>query len=658
MYTYLSSTDSFDSTRLPTRYKIRPRYAFSPVLDLKLAANQDALVLRDEHSKERIGDTIKFDEIKSNVKKKKPHNDDRINENMVNDDEKDDDEARLQWLDKRDASVWRKVPPKSTSPPPRQTPITDLGVIKTPQDKKVKDEGFKKHAFNVLVSNRIGIRRSIPDTRHPLCKNQTYKSDLPSASVIICFYNEDIGTLMRTVHSVLDRTQSSHLKEILLVDDFSSEKEIKYNFMKYVYDKLPAKVKLIRTPDRSGLIRARLFGANHATGEILVFLDSHVEVNQGWLPPLLSRIEEQQRKVVVTPVIDIINANTFEYTASPIVRGGFNWGLHFKWDSVPSAMLKTKPDFIKPIPSPTMAGGLFAMDRKYFYALGSYDKGMDIWGGENLEMSFRIWTCGGRLEIMPCSRVGHVFRQRRPYGSPTGEDTLTKNSVRVAEVWMDDYKKYYYETRPDARGVPFGNIDDRVELRKKLNCTSFDWYLKNVYPTLKTPNPGEERERRRRKMDKLQAKIEARKHKRPGPYVRGRYQIQLAGKSKLCVESENEVTARGSNLILSKCMAIKRQLWSETDKAELRLADGLCLDGGDSGSATEPVLGKCHELGSGQEWKYSDRKNTAIYSPAAGMCLGTPGDEEPKVGQRIKLVICSSSGARKWDLISRGILFP
>lgn len=43
-----------------------------------------------------------------------------------------------------------------------------------------------------------------------------------------------------------------------------------------------------------------------------------------------------------------------------------------------------------PLRTPTMAGGLFSIDREYFYEIGSYDEGMDIWGSENLEMSFRV----------------------------------------------------------------------------------------------------------------------------------------------------------------------------------------------------------------------------------------------------------------------------
>ena len=47
-------------------------------------------------------------------------------------------------------------------------------------------------------------------------------------------------------------------------------------------------------------------------------------------------------------------------------------------------------DRTAPLRTPTMAGGLFSIDKEYFYEIGAYDEGMDIWGGENLEMSFRV----------------------------------------------------------------------------------------------------------------------------------------------------------------------------------------------------------------------------------------------------------------------------
>lgn len=80
-----------------------------------------------------------------------------------------------------------------------------------------------------------------------------------------------------------------------------------------------------------------------------MFLDSHVEVNRQWLEPLLARIADNRTIHVVTPIIDIINPDTMEYSPSPLVRGGFNWGLHFKWENVPKTFLESKENFIKPL---------------------------------------------------------------------------------------------------------------------------------------------------------------------------------------------------------------------------------------------------------------------------------------------------------------------
>ena len=57
----------------------------------------------------------------------------------------------------------------------------------------------------------------------------------------------------------------------------------------------------------------------------------------------------------------------------------------------------------------------------------------------------QIWMCGGTLLTAPCSHVGHIFRKRPPYSFGPKANVVKSNLVRMAEVWLDDFKKYYYQ---------------------------------------------------------------------------------------------------------------------------------------------------------------------------------------------------------------------
>lgn len=305
------------------------------------------------------------------------------------------------------------------------------------------------------------------------------------------FHNEHLPTLLRSVHSVLNLSPADLLEEVVLVDDSSAVdperfhekhwRRLQGELEEHIYA-LP-KVRLLRLKKRRGLMRARMEGVWLASGEIAVFLDSHIEATPGWLEPLLARIAEDRTRLVV-PSIDGVDTEDFQYTVFGLGLVSFNWLLNQK--------PRERPDGDDSLaPSSVMCGGLFAADKAWFLHLGGYDPELRTYGGEEIEIGFSAWQCGGSVMHEPCSHVGHIWRSHRYWSNQVYKvsgDDMTRNRLRVAEVWMDDYKKLVHLAGPTlARASGIGDVAARQDLRARLGCKSFDWYLDNVATEIYAP---------------------------------------------------------------------------------------------------------------------------------------------------------------------------
>jgi GT2 family glycosyltransferase len=267
--------------------------------------------------------------------------------------------------------------------------------------------------------------------------------------------------LQKTVDSILPTLTESD--EVIVADDRSTD-----HSADFLASGEYASVRLVRTPEHLGSARSRNYGASFATGDLLVFSDSHVLVPPGWREALVEVASGAEIGAVGVGIADM----------GPSQVG---YGQVWKSASLENRWLPRQGP--NPYPVPLLGGGFVALPADVFRYIGGFDSGIEVWGSEDSELSFRVWSLGKQCVVAPSVIVRHRFRPEHP--TLVSFEEWIHNKLRLARLHFRqrrvDIINHYWSISPSygaARArLERSDVDERRRELDRMRVRDDDWFF-------------------------------------------------------------------------------------------------------------------------------------------------------------------------------------
>ncbi|XP_064648505.1 inactive polypeptide N-acetylgalactosaminyltransferase-like protein 5 [Lineus longissimus] len=340
-------------------------------------------------------------------------------------------------------------------------------------------------------SQRINVTKTVkpePDVNvvelRPLaCRMRNFGTQPPHTSLILDMHGLYYTAIEEYLLNILAATSMVVIKEVFVIHGGLNLEYLRkdHRFKEFQALNFVDQIKVKQLHTNSSVLHAKIKAAKMAFGSVLVFADGNVMWTNGWLQPLLVELEKDP-KTVASPLFFPYDENIKGGIPVPRYGTGVSWGLSTVLiEQVPQSW---DTNGLLPLRSPALRGHVFAVKKLFFKSLEYFEDQLDDGGGENVDLSFKTWLCGGDIKIVPCSRIGIHF-----FYDP--QKITNKNNIYVlSELWLDWYKKIVItntEIPPPVQSKMYRVIEKR-NTYKHMKCKSFYWYSESVPMSIALPH--------------------------------------------------------------------------------------------------------------------------------------------------------------------------